>query len=55
MDVFAKIRETLNYGSVYVNMGRHYYVRDVFDRAIESMSRRLELCLPIERPTLFAT
>ncbi|KAF9227093.1 TPR-like protein [Gyrodon lividus] len=36
LDVFAKIRETLNDGSVYVNMGHCYYVRDEFDRAIES-------------------
>ncbi|KIJ12938.1 hypothetical protein PAXINDRAFT_14301 [Paxillus involutus ATCC 200175] len=36
LDVFAKIRETLNDGSVHVNMGHCYYVRDEFDRAIES-------------------
>ncbi|KAH0828123.1 hypothetical protein J3R83DRAFT_3795 [Lanmaoa asiatica] len=36
LDVFAKIRETLNDGSVYVNMGHCYYARDEFDRAIES-------------------
>ncbi|KAI9571564.1 hypothetical protein HD554DRAFT_2320692 [Boletus coccyginus] len=36
LDVFAKIRETLNNGSVYVNMGHCYYARDEFDRAIES-------------------
>lgn len=38
LDVFAKIRETLNDGSVYVNMGHCYYARDEFDRAIESVS-----------------
>ena len=37
LDVFAKIRETLNDGSVYVNMGHCYYARDEFDRAIESV------------------
>lgn len=37
LDVFAKIRETLNNGSVYVNMGHCYYARDEFDRAIESV------------------
>ncbi|KAG9316871.1 hypothetical protein JVU11DRAFT_2947 [Chiua virens] len=36
LDVFAKIRETLNDGSVYVNMGHCYYAREEFDRAIES-------------------
>lgn len=38
LDVFAKIRESLNDGSVYVNMGHCYYARDEFDRAIESVS-----------------
>ena len=37
LDVFAKIRETLYDGSVYVNMGHCYYARDEFDRAIESV------------------
>ncbi|KAH7907720.1 hypothetical protein BJ138DRAFT_1116454 [Hygrophoropsis aurantiaca] len=36
LDVFAKVRESLNDGSVYVNMGHCYYARDEFDRAIES-------------------
>ncbi|KAH7920613.1 TPR-like protein [Leucogyrophana mollusca] len=36
LDVFAKIRESLSDGSVYVNMGHCYYARDEFDRAIES-------------------
>ncbi|KAF9232678.1 hypothetical protein BU15DRAFT_80981 [Melanogaster broomeanus] len=36
LDVFGKVRETLNDGSVYVNMGHCYYARDEFDRAIES-------------------
>ncbi|KAJ3844010.1 RNA polymerase II-associated protein [Lentinula raphanica] len=36
LDVFAKVRESVNDGSVYVNMGHCYYARDEFDRAIES-------------------
>jgi RNA polymerase-associated protein CTR9 len=36
LDIFAKIRESLNDGSVYLNMGHCYYARDEFDRAIES-------------------
>ncbi|KAJ8515561.1 hypothetical protein ONZ45_g7046 [Pleurotus djamor] len=36
LDIFAKVRETVNDGSVYQNMGHCYYARDEFDRAIES-------------------
>ncbi|KAG0696963.1 hypothetical protein DFH29DRAFT_178165 [Suillus ampliporus] len=36
LDIFAKIRESLADGSVYLNMGHCYYARDEFDRAIES-------------------
>ncbi|KZT71727.1 TPR-like protein [Daedalea quercina L-15889] len=36
LDVFAKVRESLSDGCVYVNMGHCYYARDEFDRAIES-------------------
>ncbi|KAH7889009.1 hypothetical protein F5I97DRAFT_1804053 [Phlebopus sp. FC_14] len=36
LDIFAKIRECSNDGSVYINMGHCYYARDEFDRAIES-------------------
>ncbi|KAH9858911.1 RNA polymerase II-associated protein [Lenzites betulinus] len=36
LDIFAKVRESINDGSVYVNMGHCYYARDEFDRAIES-------------------
>ncbi|CCL99651.1 uncharacterized protein FIBRA_01671 [Fibroporia radiculosa] len=36
LDIFAKVRESLNDGSVYVNMGHCYYACDEFDRAIES-------------------
>lgn len=35
LDVFAKVRESTNDGSVYVNMGHCYYGRDEYDRAIE--------------------
>lgn len=38
LDVFAKVRESINDGSVYFNMGHCYYARDEFDRAIESVS-----------------
>ena len=38
LDVFAKIRESLNDGSVYANMGHCYYARDEYERAIESVS-----------------
>lgn len=38
LDVFAKVRESINDGSVYLNMGHCYYARDEFDRAIESVS-----------------
>lgn len=38
LDVFAKVRETLDDGSVYSNMGHCYYASDDFDRAIESVS-----------------
>lgn len=36
LDIFAKVRESINDGSVYFNMGHCYYARDEFDRAIES-------------------
>ncbi|KAJ7933907.1 RNA polymerase II-associated protein, partial [Mycena leptocephala] len=36
LDVFAKVRESINDGSVYFNMGHCYYACDEFDRAIES-------------------
>ncbi|KAF8971112.1 RNA polymerase II-associated protein [Flammula alnicola] len=36
LDVFAKVRESINDGSVYFNIGHCYYARDEFDRAIES-------------------
>ncbi|KAH9484994.1 Tetratricopeptide repeat protein 1 [Psilocybe cubensis] len=36
LDVFAKVRESINDGSVYLNIGHCYYARDEFDRAIES-------------------
>ncbi|KAI0301045.1 hypothetical protein B0F90DRAFT_1810255 [Multifurca ochricompacta] len=36
LEVFAKVRESTNDGSVYINMGHCYFARDEFDRAIES-------------------
>ena len=38
LDVFAKVREALPDGSVYVNMGHCHYNRDEYERAIESVS-----------------
>lgn len=37
LDIFGKVRESFHDGSVYFNMGHCYYVRDEFDRAIESV------------------
>jgi RNA polymerase-associated protein CTR9 len=37
LDVLGKVRECIDDGSVYVNMGHCYYARDEFDRAIESV------------------
>jgi RNA polymerase-associated protein CTR9 len=37
LDVFAKIREVMADGSVYTNMGHCYYMRDEYERAIESV------------------
>jgi len=37
LDVFVKVRESINDGSVYLNMGHCYYACDEFDRAIESV------------------
>ena len=37
LDIFAKVRESVNEGCVYFNMGHCYYARDEFDRAIESV------------------
>lgn len=37
LEVFAKVRESINEGSVYVNMGHCYFNREEFDRAIESV------------------
>ena len=38
LDVFAKVRESIDDGSVYTNMGHCYYACDEYDRAIESVS-----------------
>jgi RNA polymerase-associated protein CTR9 len=38
LDVFAKVRESINDGSVYANMGHCYYARDEFEKAIECVS-----------------
>jgi RNA polymerase-associated protein CTR9 len=36
--ILTKVREALNDGSVYVNLGHCHYLRDEFDRAIENAS-----------------
>ncbi|KAI5118232.1 hypothetical protein M0805_008868 [Coniferiporia weirii] len=36
LDIFGKVRESMNDSSVYINMGHCYIVRDELDRAIES-------------------
>lgn len=38
LDIFAKVRESVNDGSVYLNIGHCHYARDEFDRAVESVS-----------------
>lgn len=38
LDTFVKVRESIDDGSVYLNMGHCYYSCDEFDRAIESVS-----------------
>jgi len=45
LDIFAKVRESVNDGSVYLNIGHCYYSRDEFDRAIESVSLPLDCLL----------
>jgi RNA polymerase-associated protein CTR9 len=37
LDVLTKVRESMNDGSVYVNMGHCYYNKDEYERAIESV------------------
>lgn len=48
LDVFAKVRESLDDGSVYSNMGHCYYACDEYDRAIESVSLPPSLDVPKE-------
>lgn len=38
LEIFAKVRESLDDGCVYANMGHCYFVSDDYDRAIESVS-----------------
>lgn len=37
LEVFGKVRESMNDASVYVNIGHAHYARDEFDRAIEAV------------------
>lgn len=58
LDVFAKVRESLDDGSVYANMGHCYYACDEYDRAIESVSFFFFLVVMIRRgdsPETFST
>jgi RNA polymerase-associated protein CTR9 len=60
LDIFAKVRESVNDGSVYLNIGHCHYARDEFDRAIESVSclyshmgmAQLMICLSLVRDGL---
>ena len=51
LEVFSKIKESLNDGSVYVNMGHCYFAREEYDRAIESVSS--SVLSPHHLPKLF--
>ena len=41
LDIFGKVRESVNDSSVYVNMGHCHFIRDELDRAIESVNYSL--------------
>lgn len=48
LEVFRKVRRSLNDPSVYINIGHVHYVRDEFDRVIEVVSVHcpsLSLCI----------
>jgi hypothetical protein len=52
LEKFAKVRESTNDGSVYVNVGHCYFALDEFDRAIASVRRAftfffLHGCAPV--------
>ena len=56
LDIFAKVRESINDGSVYTNMGHCYFARDEFDRAVESVSGWSFLRLvPLIRDDIYST
>ena len=38
LDILAKVRETFQDGSVYINMGHCHFVREEYDKAIENVS-----------------
>lgn len=38
LEIFGKVRESVNDSSVYMNMGHCHFIRDELDRAIESVS-----------------
>jgi RNA polymerase-associated protein CTR9 len=45
LEVFAKVRESVNDGSVYLNMGHCHYACEEFDRAIESVRYHHYQCI----------
>jgi RNA polymerase-associated protein CTR9 len=45
LEVFAKVRESINDGSVYLNMGHCHYACEEFDRAIESVRYHHSRCI----------
>jgi RNA polymerase-associated protein CTR9 len=47
LEVFAKVRESTNDGSVHVNMGHCFFARDELDRAIESVRTLIAASCPI--------
>lgn len=42
--ILSKVKEAVNDGSVYVNLGHCYYLRDEFERAIENVGFRIMTC-----------
>lgn len=39
LEIFGKVRESVNDANVYINIGHCFFIRDEFDRAIESVCK----------------